>query len=86
MAKPANKKKAKNEPLHACVQEALTSYFKQMNGHAVSDLYRMVISEVERPLLETVMQEMEGNQSRAAAILGISRSTLRKKLAIYNLD
>jgi Fis family transcriptional regulator len=86
MAKSAKKKKAQNEPLHACVQEALASYFKQMNGHAVSDLYRMVISEVERPLLETVMQEMEGNQSRAAAILGISRSTLRKKLAMYNLD
>ncbi len=86
MAKSATKKRAKQEPLHECVQAALTGYFKQMNGHAVSDLYRMVISEVERPLLETVMREMEGNQSRAAAILGISRSTLRKKLAMYKLD
>jgi Fis family transcriptional regulator len=46
----------------------------------------MVISEIEPPLLETTMEEAEGNQSRAADMLGISRSTLRKKLAQYNLD
>ncbi len=86
MATSATKKIAQHEPLHQCVQEALKGYFKQMNGHTVSDLYRMVISEVERPLLESVMQEMEGNQSRAAAILGISRSTLRKKLAKYGIE
>jgi Fis family transcriptional regulator len=80
----ANNKKG--EPLHACVREALTGYFRQLNGHHVSDLYRMVLSEVELPLLETVMREVEGNQSRAASVLGISRSTLRKKLAQYNLD
>ena len=80
----ANNKKG--EPLHQCVRDALTGYFRQLNGHQASDLYRMVLSEVELPLLETVMREVEGNQSRAAAVLGISRSTLRKKLALYNLD
>jgi Fis family transcriptional regulator len=80
------KKKRGSEPLHKCVHDALTSYFQQMDGHGVSDLYRMVISEVEPPLLEATMEEAEGNQSRAANMLGISRSTLRKKLAQYNLD
>ncbi len=80
------KKKRGNEPLHTCVRDALTSYFQQMDGHSVSDLYRMVISEVELPLFEATMKEAEGNQSRAASMLGISRSTLRKKLAQYNLD
>ena len=42
--------------------------------------------EVEQPLIETVMQHAQGNQTRAASILGISRSTLRKKLAIYGLE
>ncbi len=74
------------EPLRECVRNALASYFHQMNGHDVCDLYQMVITEVEPPLLEAVMRETGGNQSRAAVILGISRSTLRKKLALYGLD
>jgi len=74
------------EPLRECVRDALNAYFRQLDGHAASDLYKMVIAEVEQPLLETVMQHTEGNQTQAAQALGISRSTLRKKLAIYGLD
>ncbi len=74
------------EPLRECVREALTAYFKQLDGHAAADLYKLVMSEVEQPLLETVMHYSEGNQTRAARALGISRSTLRKKLAHYGLD
>ena len=44
------------------------------------------MEEMERPLLHTVMEHTGGNQTRAAALLGISRSTLRKKLAQYGLD
>ena len=79
-------KRRQQEPLRDCVRDALTSYFQQLDGHSASNLYQMVIAEVEQPLLETVMQHAEGNQTRAAAVLGISRSTLRKKLAIYGLD
>ena len=45
----------------------------------------MVMSEVEEPLLQTVMRHTGGNQTKAAALLGISRSTLRKKLAQSDL-
>ena len=45
----------------------------------------MVLREVERPLLEVVMQKTNGNQSRAAEVLGINRNTLRKKLKLYQL-
>ena len=79
-------KKQKNEPLSECVRGALNSYFEQLDGHAASNLYQLVITEVEQPLLETVMQHTKGNQTRAAKVLGISRSTLRKKLAISQLD
>lgn len=85
---PARFTVAKNkqtEPLQECVRDALSSYFKQLDGHKATDLYQLVIAEVERPLFETVMQHTEGNQTRAARVLGISRSTLRKKLALYQL-
>ena len=74
-----------SEPLRECVRDALESYFRQLGGHEGNDLYQMVISEVEDPLLRTVMQHTAGNQTKAARILGISRSTLRKKLAQYQI-
>ncbi|EGW54258.1 transcriptional regulator, Fis family [endosymbiont of Tevnia jerichonana (vent Tica)] len=61
-------------------------YFEHIDGHGMSNLYRLVMNEVESPLLESVMDYTGGNQTRAAAVLGISRSTLRKKLAQYGLD
>ena len=76
----------RSEPLRECVRNALESYFRQLDGHAASELHQMVIAEVEQPLFETVMRHTEGNQTRAAVMLGISRSTLRKKLSIYGLD
>jgi Fis family transcriptional regulator len=45
----------------------------------------MVIEEVERPLIETVLDYAQGNQTQAARLLGISRSTLRKKMAHYGI-
>jgi Fis family transcriptional regulator len=73
-------------PLARHVAATLENYFHDLDGYNPNDLYRMVISEVEKPLLETVMKQVRGNQSKAAVMLGITRSTLRKKLQIYNLD
>ena len=75
-----------SEPLRECVRDALKSYFKHLGDHEISGLYQMVMSEVEEPLLATVMEHTGGNQTRAAGVLGISRSTLRKKLAQHKLD
>ena len=74
------------EPLREQVRATMHNYFQHLNGYGASGLYQMVLSEIEPPLLETVMDYAGGNQSRAAEILGISRSTLRKKLALYDLD
>ncbi|MEN8166199.1 MAG: DNA-binding transcriptional regulator Fis [Pseudomonadota bacterium] len=76
----------KTEPLRQCVQDAMRRYFNHLDGHGASNLYRLVMTEVEAPLLESVMQYSGGNQTRAATLLGISRSTLRKKLSQYGLD
>jgi Fis family transcriptional regulator len=78
--------KSRYEPLSDCVKEALDTYFAQLDGHPPSDLYQMVMSEVELPLLTCVLEHMGGNQTRAATALGISRSTLRKKLVQYRID
>jgi len=79
-------KQQKNEPLGDCVRTALENYFTHLDGHGANDLYRLVMEEVERPLFSCVMQHLGGNQTRAAELLGISRSTLRKKLALYGID
>ena len=73
-------------PLANCVKRALERYFRDLDGEKTTDLYSMVISEVERPLLEVVMRHAESNQCRAAEILGINRNTLRKKLKLHGLE
>lgn len=77
---------ASGEPLSKCVRRAVDNYFCHLNGHETEGLYEMVMREVEKPLLESVMQQARGNQSRAAQVLGMSRSTLRKKLKIHAID
>jgi two-component system nitrogen regulation response regulator GlnG len=51
-----------------------------------SDVYRQILERVEKPLLEAVLAHTEGNQIRAAAILGINRNTLRKKVVELGID
>lgn len=81
---------ARNEsetnPLRHCVKQMLDNYFRDLDGHVTGNLYDLVLDEIEYPLLETVMQYTRNNQSKAAALLGINRGTLRKKLKKYNLD
>lgn len=67
-------------PLRDQVRESLRIYFHNLGGQAPSHLYELVLSEVEAPLLETVMAFVDGNQTKASAILGLNRGTLRKKL------
>lgn len=67
------------------VHKALKNYFAHLDGQPVTDVYMMVLSEVEAPLLETVMDYTRGNQTKASIILGLNRGTLRKKLKTYGL-
>jgi len=79
-------KERRKKPLGSAVQTALTCYFQDLDGHAPGELYDMVLGEVERPLFKAAMQHARGNQSKAAKILGINRSTLRKKLEHYGIE
>lgn len=73
-------------PLRTLTAEALSAYFATLNGHKPGQLYDLVLREVEEPLFQAVLDYAEGNQSRAAEILGVSRGTLRKKLKTYGLS
>ena len=73
-------------PLRESVQQALRNYLSQLNGQEVTELYEMVLSEVEAPTLDIIMQYTRGNQTRASVMMGINRGTLRKKLKKYGMN
>ncbi len=71
--------------MRACVEQTMANYFAHVDGAEVSNVYAMVINEIEAPLLQSVLQYTQGNQSKAAEILGLNRGTLRKKLKEHKL-
>ncbi|MFT5063743.1 MAG: Fis family transcriptional regulator [Gammaproteobacteria bacterium] len=72
--------------LHEHVADGVSRYFKALDGEQPSEVYNLFLAELERPLLNGVLDYTRGNQSKAAILLGISRSTLRKKLALHGID
>jgi Fis family transcriptional regulator, factor for inversion stimulation protein len=67
------------------VKKSLEKYFKDLGEQQPSNVYEMMVSTVEKPTLEAVMERADGNQSHAADMLGINRNTLRKKLQQHGL-
>jgi Fis family transcriptional regulator len=68
------------------VLSAIKDYFSRIDGHEVNALHQMVIAEVERPLIQAVLEQYGYNQCKTAQALGLSRSTLRKKINLYGLE
>jgi len=68
------------------IDTLLDQYFNDLDGDEPTAIYEMVINTVEKPLLLYIMNKTEGNQSKAAKMLGLNRNTLRKKLKQYKLD
>ena len=73
-------------PLATHVRTAIMDYFEHLSDHENDELYTIVIREIEKPMLEVTLEQAGYNQSKAAKILGISRSTLRKKIAQYRIS
>ncbi len=63
------------------VRAKIHALLLRMEGYPLEDLYEEVISRVERPLIELVLERTSNNQVRAAEMLGMNRNTLRKKIA-----
>ncbi len=73
-------------PLKEEVRKAMKRYFKQLDQKNIPiDVYQLVLNEIEPPLLSSVMRFSSNNQSKAARILGINRTTLRTKLKKYDI-
>lgn len=67
------------------VDKSLNEYFVKLDGESPDDIYRMVIDNVEKALFANVMRRTDGNQTQAADMLGINRTTLRSKLKTHRL-
>ncbi len=65
--------------------DTLEHYFNTLEEQQASNLHEMVITQVEKPLIEFVLNRTQGNQSKTANMLGINRNTLRKKILQYNI-
>ncbi len=72
-------------PLRQNVQAAIRRYLEDMGHSQPECLYRTLMAEVEPPLIEEVLRYTQGNQSRTAKILGMTRNTLRSKLQRYDI-
>jgi Fis family transcriptional regulator len=68
-----------------CVRKSLDRYFDDLDGAKPRAIYDMVLKNVEKPMLEAVLNQAEGNQTIAAQMLGINRNTLRKKMAQHKI-
>ena len=67
------------------VRKAIDGYFRDLDGEKPSSVYDMVINCVEKPLLESVLHRVKGNQTHAAEMLGINRNTLRTKMKAHKI-
>jgi two-component system, NtrC family, nitrogen regulation response regulator GlnG len=72
--------------LEELVRAKLKGFLRRVDGYEVDNLYDDVMARVERPLLELVLARTNGNQLKAAKMLGVNRNTLRKKLADLGLS
>lgn len=71
--------------LEKWLDKSVRQYVSHMDCQQNGGLHNLIISGVEKPLLEVVLQETGGNRTQAANILGINRNTLRKKIQDYKI-
>lgn len=75
----------RHEPLRVHVERVVRQYFAMLGDEMPTDLYELILKQVEEPLLSVVLEKTRGNQTKCAQILGLNRGTLRKKLKTYDL-
>lgn len=71
--------------LSKLVEGKLRQYLEALGGDIGGELYDRVMKEVERPLIDLALQVCRGNKVRTAALLGISRNTLKRKMGELGL-
>jgi Fis family transcriptional regulator, factor for inversion stimulation protein len=67
-------------------RQMVQRYLSQIQGHPAAQLHRLIMNEVEKPLLIEVLRHCQGNLTHASELLGMNRATLRKKLDEHGID
>lgn len=78
-------KERRKQPLRTAANVSVSNYLADLDGHQPGNLYDMMLGELEQGVFSAVLEHTRGNQSKAAEILGLNRSTLRKKLRAHGL-
>ena len=73
----------KENEISACVRKTVSDYFQHLDGEKPCSVYEAVLESMEKPLIEVVLHQAGGNQTKASEILGLNRNTLRKKILQY---
>jgi Fis family transcriptional regulator, factor for inversion stimulation protein len=76
---------SRNNEISNAIKHSLERYFKDMDGEKPTSIYDMVLKNVEKPMIELVLGQAEGNLTQAATMLGIDRNTLRKKMQLLRI-
>lgn len=71
--------------LSRAVKHSIRRYLYELEGTQPTNMYELVLKQIEQPLFEAILEHTKGNQSKAAEFLGLNRGTLRKKLRTYDL-
>ncbi|QOL19576.1 helix-turn-helix domain-containing protein [Candidatus Bodocaedibacter vickermanii] len=72
--------------LSTLVSQRLEAFFESQLHSLPVNLYDVIIEQVEHPLIVQTLKITQGNQIKAAEILGINRNTIRKKIKLFNID
>ena len=79
-----------SKSLEYLVKSKISSFFDGQRKENVDlnglGLHRIVIEQVEKPLIELSLDQCNGNQVKAAKLLGINRNTLKKKIDAYKIE
>ena len=84
-ANPQKSQGKSSSSLGKQVKEVMGKYFHDMDGHQPTDIYELILAQIEEPLFESVLEYTGGNVSKAAEMLGLNRGTFRNRLSKYNL-
>lgn len=74
-----------SKQIDECIRASLEGYFRDLRGTEPHGVQQMIFDAVEKPMLDVVLRQAGGNQSKAAEWLGINRNTLRRKLTEHKL-